>query len=82
MMQAQYAWQTLPGADLVSPEDEPWLKQSEFRFPDDSEEDDTHNVTARAYVQALANLKVLFTSHFALDRTSCDQGAPEYRARP
>ena len=65
MLQAQPAWQTLPGADHVAAEDESWLKQSDFRFPDDSEEDDMHDVTARAYVQAIASLKVQIARQFS-----------------
>lgn len=60
--QAQTAWRSLQGAQLISSEDESWLEQSGFHLPDDSEEDEVHNRTAQAYVRAVHALKVLYAS--------------------
>ena len=83
MIRAEPVWQAMDGASCISSEDESWLDQGQFQLSDD-EHDEVHSLTAQAYVQAVAHLKVkrvwkfvaetsvfLRLEHFDLDVLSC-----------
>ena len=50
-------WQPITEAVLVSSEDESWLKQARFKFPDGSDSDEAETAVNQAYLQAVAALK-------------------------
>ncbi len=57
MMQVCDTWQYASEPAHVSSEDESWLKQSRFKFSEDSDSDEGEKTVNEAYLQAVSLLK-------------------------